>query len=154
MGRRATPIILAPEDRAELERRVRARASRQQDARRAEIVLRAARGARNVAIAAALGCARRAVQHRRDRRAAARLAGLRGRPHGPPPRAYGPDVRARIALPACHKPADLGGGGQAHWSIADLTRYIRERPELGLGRPSKSPVGAPLRAAALRLDRR
>lgn len=153
MGRHATPITLAPEERAELERRVRARTSRQQEALRAQIVLRAAQGERNIAIAAAVGCARHTVQHWRDRFAAERLAGLQDRPHCPPPRVYGPDVQAQIVLLACQKPADLGWGGQTHWSIADLAQYIQEHPELGLGRPSRSTVGAILQAAELRLDR-
>jgi transposase-like protein len=153
MGRHATPITLAPEERAELERRVRARTRRQQEALRARIVLRAARGERNIAIAAAVGCARHTVQHWRDRFAAERLAGLQDRPHCPPPRVYGPDVQAQIVLLACQKPADLGWGGQTHWSIADLARYIREHPEWGRGRPSRSTVGAILQAAELRLDR-
>ena len=61
MGRHATPIILALEERTELERRVRARTSRQQEALRAQIVLRAARGERNIAIAVAVGGARHTV---------------------------------------------------------------------------------------------
>ena len=153
MGRHATPITLAPEERAERERRVRARTRRQQEALRARIVLRAARGERNIAIAAAVGCARHTVQHWRDRFAAERLAGLQDRPHCPPPRVYGPDVQAQVVLLACQKPADLGWGGQTHWSIADLARYIREHPEWGRGRPSRSTVGAILQAAELRLDR-
>ena len=153
MGRHATPITLAPEERTELERRARARTSRQQDVLRARIVLRAAQGERNIAIAATLGCARHTVQHWRDRFAAERLAGLQDRSHCPPPRVYGPDVQAQIVLLACQKPAGLGWGGQTHWSIADLAQYIREHPELGLGRPSKSTVGAILQAAELRLDR-
>jgi hypothetical protein len=51
-------------------------------------VLRAAEGASNTAIAAALGLARHTVQHWRDRFATERLAGLRDRPHCPPPRRY------------------------------------------------------------------
>jgi transposase-like protein len=153
MGRHATPITLAPEERAELERRARARTRRQQEALRARIVLRAAQGERNIAIAAAVGCARHTVQHWRDRFAAERLAGLQDRPHCPPPRVYGPDVQAQIVLLACQKPADLGWGGQTHWSIADLARYIREHPEWGRGRPSRSTVGTILQAAELRLDR-
>ena len=100
-----------------------------------------------------MGCARHTVQHWRDRFAGERLAGLQDRPHCPPPRVYGPDVQAQIVLPARQKPADLGWGGQPHRSIADLAQYIREHPELGLGRPSKSTVGAILQAAELRLDR-
>jgi len=153
MGRHATPIRLTADEQAALERRVRARTSRQQDGLRAQIVLRAARDERNSAIAAALGCSRHTVRHWRDRFAAERLAGLQDRPHCPPPRRYGPAIQARIVLLACQNPADLGWAGQTHWSIADLAQYIREHPELGLGAPSTSTVGAILQAHDLRLDR-
>src|SRR5256714_9922013 len=85
MSRTACPIVLSPDERAQLERIVRARTSPQQSARRAEIVLRAADGASNTAIATAVGVARHTVQHWRDRLATERLAGLRDRPHCPPP---------------------------------------------------------------------
>ena len=138
---------------AELERRVRARTSRQQDALRARIILLAADGATNAAIAAALGVARHTVQHWRDRFAAERLAGLADRPHQPEPRRYGPDVQAQVVVLACRKPAEVGWAGQTHWTIKDLARYIGEHPELGLGSPSKSTVHTILRAHDICLDR-
>ena len=153
MPRRATPIELIPDERAELERRVRARTSRQQDALRARIVLLAATGATNSAIAAAVGVVRHTVQHWRDRFAADRLAGLADHPHQPDPRQYGPDIQARVVVLACQKPADLGWAGQTHWTIKDLARAIGEHPELGLGAPSKSTVHLILQAHDLRLDR-
>jgi len=153
MPRRATPIELTPTERTELERRVRARTSRQQDARRARIVLRAADGATNLAIAAEVGVARHTVQHWRDRFAADRLAGLADRPHQPDPRQYGPDIQAQVVVLACQKPAALGWRGQTHWTIKDLARCIGEHPELGLGAPSKSTVHLILQAHDLRLDR-
>ena len=153
MSRHATRIMLTADERAELERRVRARTSSQQAARRARIVLRAAEGTPNSAIAAELGIARHTVQQWRDRFAAARLAGLADRPHRPPPRAYGPERQARILVLACQSPAELGWSGQTHWSVRDLARYLGEHPELGVGRPSKSTVGKVLRAADLRLER-
>jgi transposase len=153
MARHATPITLTPDERAELERRVRARTSRQQEAQRARIALRAADGAENQAIAAELGISRRTAQHWRDRFAAERLAGLADRPHQPGPRRYGPAIQAQVVVLACQNPADLGWGGQTHWSIEDLAQYIREHPELGLGAPSKSTVHLILQAHDLRLDR-
>jgi len=145
--------MLSSHERAELERRVRARTSSQQAALRAQIVLRAAEGARNIDIAAEVGVARHTVQQWRDRFAAARLAGLVDRPHRPPPREYGPDRQARIVVLACQSPADLGWSGQTHWSVRDLARYLGEHPEVGVGRPSKSTVGKILQAADLRLER-
>lgn len=88
MSRQACPIVLSPKERTELERLVRARTSTQQAVRRAEIVLRAADGASNTAIAAALGLARGTVRQWRQRFATERLLGLRDRPHRPPPRRY------------------------------------------------------------------
>jgi transposase len=153
MPRRATPIELTQAERAELERRVRARTSRQQDVLRAQIVLRAADGATNLAIAAELGIARHSVQHWRDRFAADRLAGLKDRPHQPAPRQYGPAIQAQIVVLACRKPAEVGWAGQTHWTIKDLARYIGEHPELGLGTPSKSTVHTILQAHDVCLDR-
>lgn len=153
MPRRATPIDLTPAERPELERRVRARTSRQQDVLRARIVLRAADGATNGAIAAELGIARHTVQHWRVRFAADRLAGLVDRPHQPEPRRYGPAIQAQIVLLACQQPADLGWPGQTHWTINDLAQYIHEHPERGLGTPSKSTVHTILRAHDICLDR-
>lgn len=153
MGRHATAIVLEPDDHAELDRRARARTSSQQAARRARIVLRAAQGDQNIAIATALGCTRHTVQHWRDRFAAERLAGLQDRPHCPPPRRYGPAIQAQIVLLACQPPATLGWDGQTHWSIPDLAQAIGEHPELGLGTPSTSTVGRILQAADICLDR-
>ena len=153
MPRHATPIALTAAERGELERRVRARTSRQQDVLRARIVLRAAAGATNLAIAAELGLARHTVQHWRDRFAAARLAGLQDRPHQPDPRQYGPAIQAQVVVLACQPPAALGWPGQTHWTISDLARYIAAHPELGLGRPSKSTVHLILQAHDIRLDR-
>ena len=152
MSRRATPIVLTIEERRELQRRVRARTSSQQAAHRARIVLRAAEGARTSDIAAELGIARPTAQQWRDRFAARRRAGLEDRPHHPPPREYGAERPARI-LVACQSPAELGWSGQTHWSVRDLAQYLREHPEVGVGRPSKSTVGKSLQAADLRLER-
>lgn len=153
MSRRATAIVLTPGERAELERRVRARTSTQQAARRAGIVLRAAAGMESRAIAAELGVARGTVRHWRDRFARDRLDGLVDRPHHPPPRLYGPERQAAIVVLACQPPAELGWAGQTHWTIRDLARYVGEHPELGVGTPSKSTVGTILQAADLRLER-
>ena len=54
---------------------------------------------------------------------------------------------------AGQSPAELGWAGQTHRSVRDLARYLGEHPELGVGHPSKSPVGTILQAADLRLER-
>jgi|SRR5579862_3140860 len=153
MARRACPIVLSEEERTELERRVRARTSAQQGAQRAAMVLRAAEGAANTAIAAAVGVSSHTVGQWRTRFAAERLAGLRDRPHCPPPRRYGPPAQAAIVVLACQAPAELGWEGQTQWSVVDLAQYIKEHPELDLGAPSKSTIGRILQAHDLRLDR-
>jgi transposase len=153
MGRHAQVIELTPAERAELERRVRARTSSQQAALRARIVLDAAAGVSNTEIGATLGIARHTAQHWRTRFATKRLAGLVDRLHHPPPRLYDAAIQAQIVTLACQKPADLGWDGQTHWSIVDLATYIGAHPELGLGAPKKSTIGTILQAAKIRLDR-
>jgi transposase len=153
MPRRAPAVVLCPEDRAELDRRVRARTTSQQDALRARVVLLAADGRSNTAIAQAAGIARHTARHWRTRFLAEGLAGLADRPHCPPPRLYGPAIQAQIVLLACQAPADLGWPGQSHWTIKDLATYIGEHPELGLGAPSKSTVHTILQAHEICLDR-
>jgi transposase len=153
MPRRAPAVILTPEDRAALVRRVRARTRRQQDALRARIVLLAADGLSNTAIAQELGIARHTAQHWRSRFLAEGLAGLDDRPHCPPPRLYGPAIQAQIVLLACQPPAELGWDGQSHWTIKDLATYLGKHPELGLGAPSKSTVHTILQAHDICLDR-
>ena len=153
MPRRAPAVPLTPTERAELDRRVRARTSTQQEVLRTRIVRLAADGLSNAAIAGALGVARGTARHWRDLFLAEGLAGLVDRPHCPPPRRYDAEVRARIVVLACQRPADLGRPGQSHWTIQDLAAFIGEHPELGLGAPSKSTVHLVLQAHDLRLDR-
>ncbi len=153
MPRRAPTVVLTAEDRAELDRRVQARTGSQQDALRARIVVRAAAGLDTTAIAATLGIARGTARSWRARFVATGLAGLVDRPHHPPPRAYSPDIQARIVVLACQAPADLGWAGQSHGTIKDLARFLGEHPELGLGTPSKSTIHLILQAHEIRLDR-
>jgi hypothetical protein len=153
MPRRLPAVPLTGLESAELERRVRARTSTQQDTLRADVVLRAAAGQSNTAIAAALGIARGTARHWRTRFLAEGLAGLVDRPHCPPPRRYGPDIQAKIVLLACQPPAEVGWAGQTHWTIQDLATYIGAHPALGLGAPSKSTIHLLLQAHKVRLDR-
>ena len=151
--RRAPTVVLTAEDRAELERCVRARTSRQQEVLRARIVLLAAEGLTSTDIVAAVGIARGTARGWRARFVTHGLAGLADRPHCPPPRVYGPEIQARIVVLACQAPADLGWPGQSHWTIKDLATYLRKHPELGLGTPSKSTIHLILQAHDVRLDR-
>jgi transposase len=145
--------VLQEAEHHDLERRVAARTSTQQAARRAQIILRAAAGETDAQIAAAVGVAERTVWAWRQRFGRERLAGLDDRPHCPPPRQYSAAVQARLVVLACQQPSAVGWAGQTHWTIADLARYVREHPELGLGAPSKSTIGVILKRHQLRLDR-
>ena len=152
---RRTRIRLLATERAELQRILAARTSTQQAAYRAEIVLRVAAGQTDVAIAHEMGLAERTVFLWRRRFAERRLDGLKDRPKYPPPRQYRAEMQARLLVLACQKPAEVDPtrDGQTHWSIQNLTQYVAEHPELGLGTPSKSTVGVILKRHHIRLDR-
>jgi transposase len=152
---RRARIRLVAAERAELERRVAARTSSQQDAYRAQIILRAAEGQTDASIAQELGVAERTVWLWRHRFARQRLDGLKDHPKCPPPRQYHVDIQARLLVLACQKPSEVDPtrAGQTHWSIKDLAQYVAVHPELGLGHPSKSTIGVMLKRHKLRLDR-
>ena len=132
-----------------------ARTSTQQDAYRAEIILRVASGQTDAAIAADLDLAERTVFMWRHRFAEHRLDGLKDHPKCPPPRLYHADIQARLLVLACQKPSEVdpSRGGQTHWSIKDLAQYVAAHPELGLAHPSKSTIGVMLKRHQVRLDR-
>ena len=152
---RRTRIRLLATERAELERRVAARTSTQQDAYRAEIILRVANGQTDAVIAREMGLAVRTVFVWRHRFAEQRVDGLKDRPKCPPPRQYHADIQARLLVLACQKPSEVDPtwAGQTHWSIKDLAQYVAGHPELGLGSPSKSTIGVILKRHQVRLDR-
>src|SRR5260370_33570671 len=138
-----TRIRLLATERAELQRRVAARTSSQQDAYRAEIILRVATGQTDAAIADEMGLAVRTVFVWRHRFAEQRLDGLKDRPKCPPPRQYHADIQARLLVLACQKPSEVDPtrAGQTHWSITDLAQDVAAHPELGRGRPIKHTRG-------------
>src|ERR671928_1291249 len=151
--RRSRVRLLAAE-RAELERRVAARTGSQQDAYRAQLILRAAAGQTDARIAHELGLAERTVWMWRRRFTQQRLDGLKDHPKCPPPRQYHADIQARLLVLACQNPAEVdpSRAGQTHWSIKDLAQYVAAHPELGLGRPSKSTIGVIFKRHQVRLD--
>jgi transposase len=152
---RRSRIKLTVAERSELERRVAARTASQQDAYRAQIILRVAAGQPDAQIADEMHLAVRTVFLWRHRFADRRLDGLRDRPKCPPPRQYHAEIQARLLVLACQKPAEVDPtrAGQTHWSIKDLAQYLAQHPELGLGRPSKSTIGVILKRHKVRLDR-
>jgi hypothetical protein len=137
------------------QRRVAARTSSQQDAYRAQIILRVADGQTDASIAQDLSLAERTVWLWRHRFAQHRLDGRNDRPTCPPPRQYHADIQAHLLVLACQKPAEVDPtrAGQTHRSITDLAQYVAAHPELGLGHPSKSTIGVILKRHKLRLDR-
>jgi transposase len=152
---RRSRIRLLAAERSELERRVAARTASQQDAYRAQIILRVAEGQTDAAIAQDMGLAERTVWLWRHRFVEQRLDGLKDRPKCPPPRQYHAEIQARLLVLACQKPAEVDPSrtGQTHWSIKDLAQYVAAHPELGLGSPSKSTIGVILKRHQVRLDR-
>ncbi|HEY4790588.1 MAG TPA: helix-turn-helix domain-containing protein, partial [Actinomycetes bacterium] len=73
------PLVITEEERAELQRRVRAHTTRQRAVKRARIVLLAAEGVPNRQIAPIVGINQHTVSHWRRRFEAERLAGLEDR---------------------------------------------------------------------------
>jgi transposase len=72
-------LTLSSDERTELERRVRSRKIRAEDARRAHVILMLADGASFTAITAALGCYPDYINRWRQRFDAERLSGLRAK---------------------------------------------------------------------------
>src|SRR4030095_13903813 len=116
---RRSRIRLLAAERAERERRVAARTSTQQDAYRAEIILRVASGQTDVAIAHDMGLAERTVFLWRRRFAEHRLDGLKDSPQMSAP----PFVRCRRpgSPPGAGLPETRRGRSDARW--ADPLEY-------------------------------
>ena len=121
MTRRATKaskIILSKDERDYLERLVRRRKVSRGDAQRAEIVLRAAEGLNNRAVADAVGVTRQTVRIWRERFAKHRLDGLDDEPRCGAPRKIGDDRIEQIIMRTLEtKPADA-----THWSTRGMAK--------------------------------
>ena len=120
-SRRATKarvITLSVDERAYLDRLVRRRKVGRGDAQRAEIVLLAADGLNNGAIAAKIGVTRQTVRTWRERFAKHRLDGLCDEPRCGAPRKIGDDqVEAIVVKTLEEKPT-----GATHWSTRDMAK--------------------------------
>jgi transposase len=93
---RVPPLEITAEQRAELERRLRAHTTTQRALRRARIVLLAADGMPNRQIARTVGIDEKGVATWRRRFAAQGLQGLADRDRPGRPRVYGHDARLAI----------------------------------------------------------
>jgi transposase len=109
--------------RRQLERIVAAGTSEQRMVRRARIVLAAADGTPNAAIAAELGCSVGTVRTWRGRFARRGVAGLFDRPRSGRPPVHGPSARLAVVATATADPPD----GQTVWSRATVAEHRAER---------------------------
>jgi len=119
----ALTITLAESDRAELERQVRAGATPQKVVLRALIVLLAADGASNAAIAVELGICVDTARKWRARFAVKGLKGLVDAPRSGRPPVYTPADRARVTAWACSLPAE-DNVPLSRWSTGELARQL------------------------------
>ena len=115
---KAVAIVLSDAERGELEQRARRRKSSHGAARRARIVLLAADGLNNCAIAEKLDVSRRTVGLWRSRFAERRLAGLDDEPRPGAPRKIGDDKIAEVVTRTLETvPEDA-----THWSRRSMAR--------------------------------
>jgi transposase len=119
----ALTITLIERDRAELERQVRAGATPQKVVLRALIVLLAADGASNAAIAVELGICVDTARKWRARYAAKGLKGLVDAPRSGRPPVYTPADRARVTAWACSLPVERDVP-LSRWSTGELARQL------------------------------
>ena len=117
-GRPKTHPVLAPEERAELERLVRRRKTAQRFALRARIVLAAAEGANDVAVAKKLDIDRGTVGRWRRRFLKNRLDGLYDEPRPGAPRTITDDKVEEIVVATLESTPK----GATHWSTRELAK--------------------------------
>jgi transposase len=116
------PLQISDDERAELERRVRAHTTSQRMARRCRIVLLAADGVPNRRIGPEVGMNEHQVGVWRKRFEADRVAGLDDQPRSGRPRVYGHDERLRIVAAATSQKPSV----ESHWSHRLLAEYLAD----------------------------
>jgi transposase len=117
-GPAAVEIVLTERERGELEARVRRRKISRADAMRAEIVLLAADGLNNCAIADEIGVSRMTVLTWRKRFAAQRFDGLDDEPRCGAPRKIGDDKIADVVT----KTLETMPSHATHWSTRSMAK--------------------------------
>jgi transposase len=117
-GPAAVEIVLSKQERSELEARVRRRKIARADALRAEIVLLAADGLNNCAIADEIGVSRMTVLTWRKRFAAKRFDGLDDEPRCGAPRKIGDDKIADVVT----KTLETMPSHATHWSTRSMAK--------------------------------
>lgn len=129
----SVPVLeVTTEERAELERRVRAHTSSQRTVKRAQVVLLAAEGVPMKRIGERVGMNEHNVGIWRRRFEAARLEGLEDRPRSGRPRVYGHDDRVRIVAKVTSERPER----ESHWSHRLLASALAD--EIGI---SESQIG-------------
>ena len=114
-------IEVSAEDRAELERVVRAVSSEVRMVERARIVLAAAEGLKGTEVAARVGCSEPTVVKWRARYAERGIEGLRDAPRSGPPLTHGPETRALLIAKACTRPEPTEEGARRErWTYEQL----------------------------------
>jgi transposase len=139
-------IVLSGQEQAELAARARSVRGPYRDRLRAAIVLAAAAGHANAAIARELGVCTDTIRKWRRRFAAGRLAGLADAPRTGRPRVFTAADRAEVIALACALPAE-SGVPLSRWSGPDLARELAARRQLTV---SASTIGRWLAGDALR----
>lgn len=118
MSRKAAPIVVTVEEQKALESLANSRTTPYRQVQRARLVLLAAEGMTNTAIAQEVGLSRTMVVQWRQRFIGERLAGLADRPRPGKPRQYSDADRLRVIETACtQKP-----NGETHWSVPTLAQ--------------------------------
>lgn len=113
-------LELTADERTELDRRVRSRKIRAEDARRARVILMLARGDSFSTITTAVGCYPDYISRWKQRFEAERLAGLRAKYRGQPATVRTPAMEARILSKTRQPPPD----GSTHWSTRKLATVL------------------------------
>ena len=139
-------IVLSGEEEAVLVARARSVRSEYRDRLRASIVLAAAAGASNAAIAAQVGVCPDTVRKWRRRFAAGRLAGLKDAPRSGRPPVFTATDRAEAVALACALPAE-SGVPLSKWSCPELARELAARCQVAA---SASTIGRWLAGDALK----
>ncbi len=137
MSRKASPVILNMEEKRTLENIANSRTAPYRKVQRARLVLLAAEGMANTAIAQEVGLQRSMVIQWRKRFIGERVAGLEDRPRPGKPRQYTDADRLRVIETAC----TLKPEGETHWSVRTLAKAT------GVGRDTVHQI---LRQAALK----
>jgi transposase len=124
-------IVLSAEEEAVLAARARSVRSQYRDRLRAQIVLAAAAGKNNAAIAGQVGMHVDTVRKWRRRFAATRLAGLKDAPRSGRPPVFTAADRAEVIALACALPAE-SGVPLSKWSCPELARELATRRQIAV----------------------